>query len=231
MRMLTTLTWRAGDAEYVSPHDLLSDRRRGSRMLEGIGRAWHGRRPRIAGVGLLGVLCSLALAGMDCPVAFADSNAGQVRPIGGTPERSDPGPELMGLRTSHSRTYVGPNGRGRLAQVFAEPIHYRSGGRWRVIDNALRPSANGLGFVNGRNSFDLELPRRLSDGTPTVSAGSHSVGLGLSGAEDVVADVTGAVATYRDVDTSVGLTYQAMASGVKETIVLADAKAPSPDRA
>jgi YD repeat-containing protein len=136
------------------------------------------------------------------------------------------GRELPGLRTRRSRTFVRPAGHGRVTQVFSEPIHYRDHGAWRTIDNSLH-AASGASLTNGQNRFDLRLPARLDGAAPSLSLGDDSISFRLLGADEAVADVDGETATYDDVRRGVDLSYEAVANGVKETLVLAGRNSPN----
>ena len=130
------------------------------------------------------------------------------------------GRELAELRTSHSRTYAGPNG-ARVARVFTEAVNYRDGeGRWRPIDNSLISSARpGYAFENKANSYALALPANVTDPV-AVREGEAGLTFELEGA-DAPASVEANTARYRNALPGVTVAYSAGGSAVKETLTLA----------
>jgi hypothetical protein len=135
------------------------------------------------------------------------------------------GPEIAGLRTEFSRTFAGLGG-SRRTRLSTVPVNFRNAqGDWQPIDTDLRADAGG--YETTAAAATVQLPDGL-DQPAKVSAGGRWLSFALRGADGSVAPaVRGATATYNDVLTGVDAAYDAQAAGVKETLTLADASAPS----
>src|SRR4051812_22969919 len=99
------------------------------------------RRQRLAAQATLALLV-VVLA----PLAWANAQsapapAGPAAPSGST--------EVPALRTATSKTFKHTDGR-LTKRLYAEPVHYREGGRWKDIDSSLVPTApaeRGQGYA------------------------------------------------------------------------------------
>ena len=128
------------------------------------------------------------------------------------------------LRTSHSATTVDASGR-HTVRIYAGPVHYRdSQGSWQPIDNTL--VADGSGNVtNAANSYRASLPADVSSPVQFTTA-AGSVAFQLVGGHSH-RSVEGAHASYAGALPGVNVAYAVGNAGVKETLSLADASAPS----
>jgi RHS repeat-associated protein len=140
------------------------------------------------------------------------------------PPAESPGPELEGMRTATSQTFLLPDG-GRETQIFESPINYKdANGDWQPIEEELEPAGDS-GLTNGDNSFDLSLPERIGADPVRLSEGDEWVSYRLLGSETEPVVVEGDTASYETANP--GITYEltSMATGVKEAIEIA-----GPDR-
>jgi len=134
--------------------------------------------------------------------------------------------DVAAERTEFSRSYRRANGSTRT-MISAAPINYRDGsGAWQSIDTTLRADGAG-GLESTAAAAEVSLPHDLSD-PARVSDGDRWVSFALDGADpDAGAAIKGSSATYGDVLDGVDATYEAQPHGVKETLRLSDASAPS----
>src|SRR4051794_6057218 len=128
------------------------------------------------------------------------------------------------LRTAHSSTFVDASGR-RETRVYAAPVHYRdAAGAWQTIDNTLVATGSGA-VTNAANSYQATLPADASSPV-SFSTSRGSVSFQLAGAHAGRA-VIGSHAAYAGALAGVDIAYDVANAGVKETLTLADASAPS----
>ncbi|MBC7677374.1 MAG: DNRLRE domain-containing protein [Pseudorhodobacter sp.] len=169
----------------------------------------------------------------DPDVASAPTGAGDPKPSAeSAADRPATGPggkaadgELVGLRTATSRTFAGKDGRLQ-ARLYNRPVNHRGGdGSWQKNDTRLDDDGAG-GGRNKAGAYDLSLPKTLKDRPVTVSVGPDAVGFRLDGAAGTL-ERQGSIATYRNALPGVDLEYQAQDAGVKETLVLGSAAAPT----
>lgn len=134
--------------------------------------------------------------------------------------------ELPSLRTATSRTFARADG-VRTTKVWAQPVNYRDAHHvWRPIDLRLARDASG-GLRTTASATDLHLPTRL-DEPARVADGSRWVRFALQGADpDATSVVSGSAVRYDEVVPHVDARYEAQSTGVKETLTLADAAAPT----
>ena len=137
----------------------------------------------------------------------------------------DLGAEVKALRTAKSRTFRGSDG-SLVAELFPDEANYKdAAGNWQAIDTSLHSASDG-GWQNGASSFSLSLPRDLGQSPVALRAGDASVALQLLGASGSPT-VGGDVAEYHEALSKTDVSYQSLADGVKETLVLASPAAPS----
>jgi hypothetical protein len=134
--------------------------------------------------------------------------------------------EVVSLRTESSRTYRAADGR-MVARISQAPVNFRDGaGDWQPIDTALRPAGGGR-LVTTAAATEVSLPVAL-DEPARVTKGSRWVSFALVDADGAARrTVSGSTATYAGALDGVDARYDAHPSGVKETLILADASAPS----
>jgi RHS repeat-associated protein len=157
---------------------------------------------------------------------FALEDAGPDRAAAGSRQRV----ELVKLRTRTSRTYR--NGNGSLTTtLYSGSVNYRQAGRgWRSISSRLVPARRaGYAWKNGANSFQTFFRERLADDDYLrFNAAGLNFGFSLEGVEGESNGTANAGrVSYRDVVEGVDLKYALFADGLKETLVLADAAAPT----
>jgi RHS repeat-associated protein len=142
----------------------------------------------------------------------------------GAAKRLPTGRELVGQRTTRSRTWRTRDGR-LSTRVYALPVNYRdSGGAWRRIDDRLIPA--GATFVNRANRYRVAFPQSLGARPIRVSTADGNVGFRLLGAH-ARGTASGASAHYANALPGVSADYIAEPNAVKENLVLASPKAAS----
>ena len=158
----------------------------------------------------------------------AGAAPGPVSPGGDAAAAAPQAVEVPELRTRTSRTVRNPDGTFTRS-LFTSPIHYRDdAGDWRRINSALVWAGQpGYFWRNDANDFDVYFKQELDDDYLRLDAGEHSLTLTLENAERRAGQAGGSRLAYRDAMPGVDLRYDVFASGVKETLVLADATAPT----
>lgn len=154
----------------------------------------------------------------------------------GTAEQGDPelpGPPATGVEITSDRTSdtsVFANSDGTLtARVYSRPVHYRTAsGDWADIDTTLTANADGR-WAEGADSPSASFAATGNDPSlVTYGPGAgEQVAYGLQGASAVQGQPSGNAITYQGIAPSSDLTYEAIASGVKETLTLHSASAPT----
>ncbi len=140
--------------------------------------------------------------------------------------------ELPDERTATSRTFRNPDG-SFTTQFFTAPINYEQHGEWRPISSDLIPAGQpGYAWRNAANSFDVFFKDSLGTGFMRFGVGADDFALSLQAAAAVAGQRGGAGepasrVAYPGVFPSVDLQYDVLATGVKETVVLADASTPT----
>ncbi|MEU4652764.1 LamG-like jellyroll fold domain-containing protein [Streptomyces sp. NPDC023723] len=135
--------------------------------------------------------------------------------------------ELPAERDGFSRTYANEDGT-RTTEVSPTPVNYRdAAGAWQPIDPALR--ADGDGWRNTADAVGVRVDQRADAARlATVElSGGQSLSYGLSGAAAVQGRAAGSTVTYEGVLADTDLRLDSQAGGVKETLVLNSADAPT----
>lgn len=182
-----------------------------------------GRSRSVLLVSLLASVCALLVALWMGSLSLAEDSA---PPVVKAPAAPAPRHEIASLRTATSRTYAMEDGT-RATKIWSSAVNYKDGsGGWRGIDTNLR-AAGGGALKTASSAVPVTLPASLS-APATVAHGSRWVGFALRGASGTGApSVSGTTATYDDALRGVDVEYQALATGVKETLKLADPAVPS----
>ncbi|MEV4659511.1 LamG-like jellyroll fold domain-containing protein [Micromonospora sp. NPDC049301] len=139
-------------------------------------------------------------------------------------------------RTSRERPADrGPNQRvfdnadgTQTTEFSSAPVNYRKpDGSWAPIDHTLTPAADGWGTT--ADSVGLRLAGRGAAGELARLSfdGGAEFGFGLSGATDAPGRLDGKAVTYPGVRPGVDLRLEPRPGGVKETLVLHSAQAPT----
>ncbi|HTJ34948.1 MAG TPA: LamG-like jellyroll fold domain-containing protein [Dactylosporangium sp.] len=167
---------------------------------------------------------------------YVDPNsAGQKRAAAGTtpslagdasfsPEHSQ---RLASAASANSDVYANPDG-SYTRKVYQQPVNYKAAGGWTPIDTTLarggdgryRQRANGLATDLAPGAADPSLVELRVDG-------GHGLSYALAGAGNVPARVDGDTAVYEGVLPGVDLRFETRATGVKESLVLHSADAPT----
>ncbi|MGW3172997.1 LamG-like jellyroll fold domain-containing protein [Streptomyces sp. NPDC001153] len=158
--------------------------------------------------------------------AGADSSA-----LAGDPHI--PGPKAAGAEVVKDRTgntSVFKNADGTLtARVYSRPVHYRTAkGAWADIDSTLVQGSDGR-WVERADSSPAGFAASGNDSL-LVSYGpsaNEQVGYSLQGAAAVTGQASGNAITYPGIAASSDLKYSVTSGGVKETLLLHDASAPT----
>jgi RHS repeat-associated protein len=159
------------------------------------------------------------------------SNLVLVETASGQTGSSDEPPrkELPEERTATSRTFRNRDG-SFTTQFFEAPVHYREAGQWRPIRSDLVPADTaGYAWRNEANSFDVLFKGALDPGFLRFGEKSTVFDLSLASAAAVTGQRLQAASriTYPGIFPSVELQYDVLATGVKETLILADATTPT----
>ncbi|MFL6138399.1 MAG: phage tail tip lysozyme [Frankiaceae bacterium] len=131
-------------------------------------------------------------------------------------------------RAQRSITHRNADG-SYTSTLFATPVNYRDGqGHWQPIDSRLVPAGRaGYAFRNAANSFTALFKGRSDSGYLHVEVGGVPLDMTLAGAAPTTARASGRDITYPAVLDGVDLRYAVAPDGLKETLVLADAGAPT----
>jgi RHS repeat-associated protein len=167
---------------------------------------------------LLLVLALTALVMLPIAGSAAESVEGESP----TPARA----ELPGKRTATSGTYRLANG-ALQTELFSAPVNYETdSGEWKLIDEGLEEAPSG-GIVNGANSFDLQLPEEMGEGSVRLSEDGSWVSYRYLGPVTEAAELDGATATYEAPSGALSFELQSLSDGLKENIVLDSPGQPS----
>lgn len=179
--------------------------------------------------------CALSFCLVTGPVlagagpAFADEIAASSN--GATTASTETSPtvvrEDVTKRTENSKHFLLSDGSYR-AKVGSAPLHYRQNEGWADIDARLVPGDEIGEYSSAGLPATVTVGAQTSDSAPVALSGEDwSVGIDMLGATEVAKVVIGDRATYLNVAPETDLTYEALADGIKETLVLASADAPT----
>lgn len=143
---------------------------------------------------------------------------------GQTPADAQGRVELVELRRENAKVYQELDG-SRTAVVSTEAVHYQApNGEWKEIDNHIRPTPRGEGFVNGAgaNTFGFA-PRGQGADMVTIGRGNAHLSFGIEGGFPHDAQVDRNTITYPDVLPGADLRMSLHGESLKEMLVL---KAP-----
>jgi RHS repeat-associated protein len=137
--------------------------------------------------------------------------------------------ELVKLRTRTSTTYRNANGT-LTTTLSSGSVNYRHPSRgWQPIESEFVRAAEGAyAWRNEANSFQTRFKSGLKPGYLQVRFGGAGFGFSLEDATpDATARVRDGELSYRDAVDGVDLRYELFSDGLKETLVLPDAEAPT----
>jgi RHS repeat-associated protein len=175
---------------------------------------------------VLVVLLCVGVSGLPAAPARAQQKRGTEAQLA-PQEPSEPG-EVPQLRTRTSRTVRGDDGLLHTS-LFTEPVHYRDDhGRWELIRSELvAAQAAGFAVRNAANSFSVAFRPTAEGAFARFTSQGVAVNLALDGAAAAAGRAQGARMRYEEVFPGVALEYDVLADGVKESLVLRDAQAPT----
>jgi RHS repeat-associated protein len=144
-------------------------------------------------------------------------------------EASAPSPvELPAKRTRTSKTFR--NGNGTLTTaLYSGSVNYRQpGGGWRPISSDMVPARRaGFAWKNEANAFQTFFRKQLDGEYLRFGVAGVDYGFTLENAAVDATATAGERVSYRNAIEGVDLRYELFADGLKETLVLPDAEAPT----
>jgi RHS repeat-associated protein len=156
---------------------------------------------------------------------FAPDRAGPDAAAAGAKKRV----ELAKFRTRTSRTYR--NGNGTLTtSLYSGSVNYRKqGGGWaRISSHIVRARDRGFAWKNEANAFQTLFRTRVDGEYLRFGVAGVNFGFSVDGADaDAIGSASGERVSYRDAIDTVDLRYELFPDGLKETLVLPDADAPT----
>jgi RHS repeat-associated protein len=143
-----------------------------------------------------------------------------------TPSPTSKTSPLAALQSAYATTTIAKNGQHETT-FSATPSNYQdSTGAWKPINNTLAATGSS-GWHNTANSWTAQLPSTLS-APVSLTKGSTTIGFTLDGgATTSTGAAAGSTATYANVLPATTVAEQVQSSGIKETLTLANATAPS----
>lgn len=146
----------------------------------------------------------------------------------GSPGTEPEGPEDTAARTASTSTFVDDDGT-KTMRVYPRPVHFQKpDGTWADIDTNFVVGAGGR-WSEAANSQQASFAASADDPaliTLQIDA-AHRISYGLQGAVPSKGAAQGDTLTYPSAAPSTDLVYNGLASGIKETLVLHDASAPT----
>lgn len=138
------------------------------------------------------------------------------------------GHEDVSQRTANRSVFVNADGTD-TARVYAEPIHYRTAdGTWADIDTTLVHQPDGTWQEKANSASPVFGATGDSSALLATRPGNgESVAFSLQGATDTAAVVSGNEVSYPGILPDAAVRYSANTAGVKETLVLDNASAPT----
>ena len=135
--------------------------------------------------------------------------------------------ELPELRTASSDTYLRSDGT-RLLKTYAAPVNFReASGAWTPINDELTQEAAGAWHPKA-SGIPVTLPATLGSGPVSFGSPGKEVGLTLQGASLLgSAAASGKVGHYAEALPNVEASYKVGATGLRDTLTLANAAAPT----
>jgi RHS repeat-associated protein len=117
----------------------------------------------------------------------------------------------------------------QTARIYTQPVHYKtSSGAWANIDTTLVQQADSTWQEQANSSSPVFAAAGDSSALMTTPLGpGESMSFSLQGAAAVTGTTSGNVITYPGILPDASIAYAANAAGVKETLVLNNASAPT----
>ncbi|GAB2699202.1 LamG-like jellyroll fold domain-containing protein [Kitasatospora kifunensis] len=146
----------------------------------------------------------------------------------GTPGTAPDGQEDTSARTGSTSTFLNDDGT-KTMRVYPRPVHFQKpDGTWADIDTNFITGAGGR-WSEKANSQQASFAAGADDPaliTLQIDA-NHQISYGLQGAASRKGTAQGDTLTYPSAAPSTDLVYNGLASGIKETLLLHDASAPT----
>ena len=138
------------------------------------------------------------------------------------------GAEDVSLRTATRSVYKNADGT-YTAKVYSQPIHYRTAnGSWANIDTMLARQPNSTWQEKANSGSPVFAATGESAALMMTPLGAgESISFSVQGAAATSGSVSGNMITYAGILPNAAVTYAANAAGVKETLVLNNASAPT----
>ncbi|MDQ4124324.1 MAG: DNRLRE domain-containing protein [Actinomycetota bacterium] len=139
----------------------------------------------------------------------------------------DDGREIARLRTATSKTFRNDDG-SFTTKVFTGPVHFRAGGEWREIDTKLvSADAPEFDYRSAAAPFRALFKDELEQGFMRFVASDRAFDLSLDAAIPGSSRRSRSGLAYADVFPGVDVSYDVVPTGVKETLILNDGRAPA----
>ena len=154
-----------------------------------------------------------------------------VAPAAETPDPAAPRARQVGeqadLRTAASRTKLNADGTF-TAEIFSGHVNYLdAAGAWQPIDSSLVADSGDYAWRNAGNAFGARFKSELGEDAVRFEVAGAAFTLTLENANRKGGTVRANGLAYRGALPGVDLEYEVLPDGVKETLVLADAQAPT----
>ncbi|PKQ15134.1 MAG: hypothetical protein CVT67_10760, partial [Actinobacteria bacterium HGW-Actinobacteria-7] len=136
--------------------------------------------------------------------------------------------ELVDKRTETAKQYLLSDGTIR-AEIHQEPIHFQeTGAGWTEINTDLVIGDGPGEFVSAATPSDVAFASQSATNAPvSIAADGYSIDFDLLNGLEAAKIVYGNRVRYLDVARDTDLEYQVLSDGVKETLVLGSAEAPT----
>lgn len=128
--------------------------------------------------------------------------------------------EVIDKRSRNVKVFRDPGGGDHIYQIFAAPVHFKDGSRWREIKPRLVPA--GGGYETEANSFDAFFPIAINrDRGPRVTlADGASLEVRIVDGRSSAGSVDGDRITYPDALAHADVRYVSTATGYAEHVIL-----------
>lgn len=180
---------------------------------------------------LAGAAPAFASSATTTSQASADASEPSVAEDAST-EPAEPEPTIVredeSRRTATSKHFLMSDGTYR-AELFEKPIAFQDeSGVWEDIDPTLVPALEPGEFQTSAVADPVTFSTQLDSAQPVLLEGDRfTVGLDMLGVSENARITYGNRTRYLNVATEADLEYEATGSGIKETVVLHSADAPS----
>ena len=191
------------------------------RTLRAKGRLCRARKTWEATAGQFGALVFAAIVAALVQVPFAADQIAEA-------DTPPPPSEVLQARTISSRTHDNHDGT-YTTSLYSGPVHYRDAqGRWRSISSAVVPTTeSGYGLQNEANRFRTLFKSTLANDYLALETSGGRFRVSLQNAVQVGVQTGPRRVIYPGVFAGVDLRYELRPDGLKETLLLQNAQAPT----